>query len=415
MPVSLLGAAPRGCYHVKASAHGRRTFAGSESMRGVAIVLAGAGLIPGGLLAYWFVRPNSAFINPSLELETWDIVTDGSHNSNTDLIYWKDSFYLVHQTSPYHFCSERSKLIIRKSTDAHSWEKVTEFQVPGGELRDPKFAAIGGRLFVYALRNVRWTAEPHTTLYTFSDDGTSWRPFVNIEPRGWLFWRPKTRDATTWYVPAYWHEHGKSILLESNDGISWSTVSRIYEGERNDETAVEFLPDGRMIATSRLEGSGSIFGDTQASTLVAVASPPYKDWARTKSRVTRLDGPRLFPYGGKVFAVGRYQANRMPALSEQGSIFGKKRTSLFLVEEEGLTYLSDLPSAGDTSYAGAVVLGDALYVCYYTSPIDRDYPWILGMFAAADIRMAKMSLRSLAALAQRSPAMAGTVFPPVGS
>ena len=24
-------------------------------------------------------------------------------------------------------------------------------------------------------------------------------------------WRPKSRNGTTWYVAAYWHEHGQSI------------------------------------------------------------------------------------------------------------------------------------------------------------------------------------------------------------
>jgi hypothetical protein len=363
-----------------------------------------AALIVAGLPLYWRTRPNRAFVNPDLQMETWDVVADGAHNSNTDLIHWNGSFYLAHQTSPWHLGSKRSRLIVLRSRDARAWERVAEFRAPGGELRDPKFAAIGARLFLYALQNVEWMAEPSTTLYTFSDDGTIWPPFEDIEPKGWLFWRPKTRDSATWYVPAYWHGHGRSILLKSADGADWSLVSRIYEGERNDETAIEFLPDGRIMATGRLEGSGSVFGDRQASTLIAVASPPYEDWSYTKSRVTRLDGPCLLPYEGKVFAIGRYQPGRLTAVAEQGGIFSRKRTSLFLASEGGLRHLSDLPSAGDTSYAGAVALGDELYICYYTSPIEKDYPWIMGMLTATNIMMAKVSLPSLAALAESPPA-----------
>jgi hypothetical protein len=377
---------------------------GGKMLRGAATALGCGALVVGGLSLHWLSRPNRAFIHPGLEMETWDVVADGIHNSNTDLIHWNDFFYLVHQASPWHLASVRSRLIVLRSSDAHRWEKVAEFRVPGGELRDPKFAAIGARLFLYALRNVRLTAEPFTTLYTFSEDGVRWHPVTDIEPGGWLFWRPKTRDSTTWYVSVYWHEHGKSALLESNDGIHWSLVSRIYMGEKNDETAIEFLPDGRIISTARLEGSGSMFGDARASTLIAVASPPYGEWSYTKSYATRLDGPCLLPYGGRVFAIGRYQADRVPAFLEQGSVFSRKRTSLFLVEEDSLAYLSDLPSAGDTSYAGAVIVGDALYVCYYTSPIDRDYPWVVGMLTPTNIRMAMISLSSLAALAERPPA-----------
>ncbi len=357
-------------------------------------------LTGGGLLLYWLARPNRASINPGLELETRDAVADGNHNSNTDLIHWNGAFYLVHQSSPYHFGTERSRLCMWTSTDARRWVKLAEFRAPRGELRDPKFAAIGAKLFLYALGNVRWDAEPYTTFYTSSEDGSNWSPLAPAEPHGWLFWRPKTFDSTVWFMPAYWHEHGKSVLLRSDDGIGWSIVSSIYEGERNDETAIEFLPDGRIIATARLEGSRAVFGDSQASTLIVVASPPYTEWSHTRSRVTRLDGPCLFSYEGTVFAIGRYQPGRLPFVSEQGSILSRKRTSLFVVREDGLGYLSDLPSAGDTSYAGAAIVEDDLFVSYYSSPTDRDYPWILGMVTASSIRMAKISLSSLAGLAE---------------
>ena len=365
-----------------------------------------------GLRMLASLRRNRAFINPGLELETWDVAADGAHNSNTDLIHFKGSFYLAHQISPWHFGSEESRLVVRRSADARRWEKVAEFEASGEELRDPKFAVIGDRLFLYVLRNRAWDPEPYTTAYTCSEDGTSWGPLVDIRPEGWLFWSPETIDSATWYVPAYWREHGRSALLKSSDGVEWSWVSEIYEGERNDETAIEFLPDGRMIATLRLEGSGQMRGDPQASTLIAVASPPYEEWSYARSRVTRLDGPCLFAHGGEVFAAGRYQADRLPGLSEQGSVFSRKRTSLFLVREDGLTYLSDLPSSGDTSYAGAVIQGDVAYVSYYTSPIDKDYPWLIGMLSRTDIRMARISLPSLARLANSPPAArTGSISP----
>ncbi len=351
-------------------------------------------------------RPSTAFIDPRLEIETWDAVSDGTHNSNTDLIHLNDSFYLAHQTSPYHLGSRQSKLVVRKSRDARSWEKVSEIKARRGELRDPKFAFIGGRLFLYALPNKKLTAEPYTTVYTFSEDAEAWEPLTEAEPEGWLFWRPKSLDGATWYVPAYWSEHGKSILLKSTDGIDWSVVSTIYEGERNDETAIEFLPDARIIATSRLEGSSRLTGDPNGCTLIATASPPYVDWSYVRSRITRLDGPCLFSHDGQVFAVGRYQPRPAPPFRYQGSIFSKKRTSLFSLTEDSLTYLTDLPSAGDTSYAGVALLQDEAYISYYTSPTRRDAPWITGMLTQSDIKMAKVSLASLTALAT-SPRRAG--------
>jgi hypothetical protein len=120
-----------------------------------------------------------------------------------------------------------------------------------------------------------------------------------------------------------------------------------------------------------------------------------------KSSLTRLDGPCLFSYNGRTFSVGRYQASFAPGVVEQGGLFSRKRTSIFLVEENGLTRLTDLPSAGDTSYAGIAVRGDEAYVSYYTSPLERDYPWFLGMLRRSDIRMARISLPALERLADR--------------
>jgi hypothetical protein len=353
-----------------------------------------------GLASYLLVPHHKANVNPDVVLETWDAVADGAHNSNTDLIHWSGAFYLAHQTSPYHMGSRRSRLLLWRSNDARSWEKVQEFRNPEGEYRDPKFAAIGDQLMLYVLPNVSFMAEPVTTELATSTDGTTWSEFQEMEPKGWLFWRPKTRDSETWYVTAYWHEHGRSILLKSPDGVKWEVVSQIYEGERNDETDFEFLPDGRIIATGRLEVSGGAFGDRKASTFIATARPPYEEWNHVKTRLTRLDGPCLFSYNGRAYSIGRFQASFAPGLVEQGGLFSRKRTSVFLVEANGLTHLTDLPSAGDTSYAGISIRSNEAYVSYYSSPLDHDHPWFLGMLRQSDIRMARISLPALEQLAE---------------
>ncbi len=358
-------------------------------------------LAVGLILLIFYLRPNKSDVSKELNPETWPAVADGKHNSNTDMIYWKDSFWLIHASAPWHFGSVKTRLILWKSPDARTWEKVTEFQNPGEDIRDPKFAVIGGKLFIYSLKNKNFPeAEPYFTLVTSSADGITWGPMVSVNQDGWLFWRPKSPDGgKTWYVAAYWHEHGKSILLKSADGFNWKKVSDIHDGDFNDETDIEFLPDGRLLATARLEVAGYYFGDNRGNTLIAVASPPYTKWTESHSTVTRLDGPYLFSYNGRVYAVGRYQPGKKPFLFETGSILSKKRTSLFLVEEDRLVWLSDLPSDGDTSYPGVVIRGDDAYVSYYTSSIKHDFPWIIGMLSKSDIMMAKVDLKKLEALA----------------
>ena len=137
-----------------------------------------------------------------------------------------------------------------------------------------------------------------------------------------------------------------------------------------------------------------------SATLIAVAHPPYREWRKTLSHATRLDGPALFAFDGKIYALGRHHPNSGGLLNQTGSILGRKRTALYHVTPDGLIYLSDLPSAGDTAYAGAVVRGDELIASYYTNEIRRDFPWILGMLRETEIRIARIRTDGIAALAK---------------
>ena len=377
---------------------------GSPGPSALGAVLARAGQAVASGLARGWPAGNGAEVDPRLGLESWDAVADGRHNSNTDMILWRDQLLLVHDARPYHLGTPESRLVVRSSKDGHRFETLASLQVAGKDIRDPKLAVIGGRLHLYALPNSGTYAVPECTVLATSDDAVRWSPFEPVDPPGWLFWRPKTRDGSTWYVSAYWHRHGESVLLRSNDGRGWTKVSTIHRGDANDETEIEFLPDGRLLATARLEiDADSLVGHFDACTAIAVAEPPYETWTEHRSRVTRLDGPVLFSHAGTVYAVARYQPEPRGFLTRLGSALARKRTSIFRVEPDRLVRLSDLPSAGDTSYAGAVMHDGELFVDYYTSRIDRDYPWLLGMFLPTDIRMARIPLDALAALSAATP------------
>jgi len=364
------------------------------------------------LLAYWYLRPNRAEVNPDIVLETWAVTDDDFHNSNTDMIGWDDAWYLSYVSSPYHFGNDDSVMHVKRSYDQGiTWEETATFNPPDEDIRDPKFAVIGDRLFLYALKNTSFVAEPYISVYSYSEDGVTWTDFADVPGQdGWLFWRPKTQDGETFYNAAYWWEHGKAVLLKSMDGINWEIISTIHEGGRNDETEIEFLSDGRMLATARLEYADfadGAFGDKRGATLITVSEPPYETWTEwTQSLVTRLDGPYLFTYNDRAYAFGRFQPDlgKSGPLTDQGSVLSRKRTAIFEVREDGLAYLTDLPSDGDTSYVGLVMAGDTAYASYYTSPTHHDFPWIIGMFSASEIRMAKIDLTSIEALADQAVA-----------
>jgi hypothetical protein len=400
-------------------------------MTALALVL----LAAAGLLAWLLLRPNRAEVDPELRIESWDVVADGQHHSNTDMVFWRGAFWLVHASSPFHMGTPRCRLVVRRCADPEPgpesrFDVVAELRIPGSDIRDPKLLPVGSELFLYALGNPGFFAVPKGTVLARSADGERWSEFAPVGPEGWLFWRPKRAPAAAdaeeaLYVPAYWKAHGESVLLRSTDGVDWKQVARIHRGEGNDETAIEWLPGPggepgpRLLATARLEVTpDTLLGNDRASTLLAFADPPYEAFPearKVRSRVTRLDGPVLFADRGRVFAVGRAQPGARGGLTRLGGVFSRKRTALFWIDpgREGvagrgggprLVWLSDLPSAGDTSYAGVVCRGDALYVDYYTSPIRRDWPWIVGMFLRSDIRMARLPLAALHASADGAEA-----------
>jgi hypothetical protein len=334
-------------------------------------------------------------------IQTREIIRNGLHNAFTSLICWHDCFYLAYIEAPTHFASDRSRVVILRSQNAREWAEVARLGFPTKDIRDPKLAAMGENLFVFALSNASVDPHRYTTVVSRSADGAAWSPFELIQPEGWLFGQPRSLDGKQWFVPAHGQEYNRLALFESEDGEHWTLRATMMEKTGVDETAIEFLPDQTMLATIRFEGGGNIFGSKRSCTLITSSPPPYDRWqVPAASQVTRLDGPILFPAWGNLYAVGRYQPRLKGPFQYPGSILSKKRTALFQVFPDRLIYLSDLPSAGDTAYAGVAVRDQTLLVSYYSSPTGKDYPWLLGMLRPTSIFLAEIDLASLNELAK---------------
>ncbi len=375
------------------------------------------------LSIYWDIRtPPSFAVDPVLELDHWTAVPAGDdqrtqHNSNTDMIHYRGSFFLIHAQTMWHLEDKQGALVVQRSDDARNWEEVARITVPDTDVRDPKFAVIQGRLFLYFLPNEYFDPLPETTFWSVSDDGVTWREpeelvtvtsVQSVEGKptkvtsgGWNLWRPKTRDGKTWYVVASGRKpmYGNTItiLIKTRDGLNWEEVSEVYSRHGNGEPTMEFLPDGSIISTLRcgsLGTGGYQFGNPTGNTVIASSSPPYKQWSYAHSFITRLDGATLFPLNGRVFAVGR---NHLGPRIDLGNHLATKRTSLYEVKRDGLVHLFDLPSNGDTAYTGVVKRGDDIYTSYYTPPINKEYPWIFAICfkPKTEIRIAKVSASGL--------------------
>lgn len=392
--------------------------------------------ILGAWIVYMDLRPAPNYVyDPILQLEHWTIVAAGDdintqHNSNTDMIYYNNSFYLIHAQTKWHLEDPNGALVIRKSSDvtAGSWKEIHRITLPNTDVRDPKFANISGRLFVYFLPNLNFDPSPHTTYFTYYDNiSKQWTEPVELKVNvtyrynkgtvqsiitgGWNLWRPKTRDNINWYVIAsgrkYKEDPGAvgdadvtntmTILLKTQDGFNWTEVSEVYTTHGNGETCLEFLPNGEIISTHRVGSMGLpgyALGNPHACTIIGTSYNNYLNWSFAPEFQTRLDGSTLFSLNGRIFAVGR---NHLGPRADMGNHFATKRTAFYEVKSDRLVHLFDLPSNGDTAYTGVVVKDGFVYACYYTSPIDKDYAWVIGIMfmPKTDIRIAKVSVAGL--------------------
>ncbi|HEX3479807.1 MAG TPA: hypothetical protein VHT91_32520 [Kofleriaceae bacterium] len=80
-----------------------------------------------------------------------------------------------------------------------------------------------------------------------------------------------------------------------------------------------------------------------------------------------------------------------PALAQIGPV----TWSFWRIRDDAAEH-GELPSSGDTSYAGVAPIDrDRVLVTWYSSPIVFDEPWSTAIFAATDIRQATIDLSRL--------------------
>jgi hypothetical protein len=259
------------------------------------------------------------------------------------------------------------------------------------DIRDPHFYIVGGQLRLKALARlpstlIRDAGTDTVALGTATTDGVSWDDFSEIGPHTWSFWRLKQAPTGEWLTAAYEDGDLEVVLYRSTDGVTFSAGATVYDVSAQTplETELTFMPSGKLMALVRTDGDDDeITGDADVRTVVCWADPPYDSFScpQTLDGV-RLDGPLTFWWKGRLMVIARKHLGAD----------GRKRTALYelggTLEGGPLTIQEwgELPSAGDTSYAGAAPMADGrVLATWYSGDIAADDTWLLGMFAATDI------------------------------
>ena len=294
------------------------------------------------------------------------IFYNGEHNAFTDLVKFNDQYYLTFRSCPDgHMVHPTASVIILVSDDLKSWEQVHRFRVQKRDTRDPHFLVFRNRLFVYTgtwysgettLPPAKWDMNQHLGFAAWSDDGKNWTSPVMLEGTfGHYIWRAATYNGTAYLCGR--RKTGfemkargegtavQSIMLESDDGLIWRKRA-VFQEERGDETAFQFLADGSILGIGRRARSNAE---------ILRSSPPWTDWKRTDLPF-RIGGPLLVKWNDYWVVGGRKYA-------AEGA-----RTAMYWLVGDELRQFAELPSGGDTSYPGFLQLSSRqAFMTWYSS------------------------------------------------
>ena len=287
---------------------------------------------------------------------------DGTwHCAFPSIVEFKGRYFISFREFDSHIFNKEGeaagRIRIISSRNGRKWENVALISKEGYDLRDPKLSVtpdnrlaviMGGSVY----RNKKLVAcEPHVM---FSDDG---KEFSAPEP---VLIEESTRTTHDWLWRITWHEGtaygvkycagGKNdvYLYKTSDGVKYDYVSSIPCDGFPNETTVRMLPDGEMALMIRRDK-----GDR--CNIWATARPPFKEWKTVKTG-SHIGGPDFIVLeGGQIIAGGRTH------------FMGKPQTTLLTGDNAGnFVEKITLPSSGDNSYPGFLLVKDEIWVTYYS-------------------------------------------------
>ncbi len=339
------------------------------------------------------------------------VVSQVSHN-NLDIVWHEGRLFFAFRTAPTHFASAEVVMYVVSTADQKTWQLETSFAM-NTDLREPRFLAFGGRLFLYyaVLGYVPATFDPQGTMVTEYRDPCDWSEPEEIFEPGFIPWRTKTYDGTPYLLGYVGGENIYEVdgeptqvsWLTTDDGRDWRPVVPgqpvVLEGGVS-ETDFVFRDDGGIVAVARNElGDGVGWG----SKICRAEPGDLGNW-QCVDDPKKYDSPFMFEHGSDIYLIGRRQVTedgnydlgrRDLTPAEQTSMYNReywitpKRCSLWKVDGDAqvVDLVMDLPSNGDTCFASVVPLQDDQFLIYnYTSPLDDpSLRWVDGQVGPTSI------------------------------
>lgn len=303
-------------------------------------------------------------------VKIWDA---GAHNAFTDLLRFGDYFYCAFREGSGHIPGKKTgdgdgTVRIIRSKTGEKWESAALLKKPTFDLRDSKLSVTpDGRIMVTMGGSVYVEQKliRRVPQVSFSDkNGENFS-----EPQDMVI-DESMKSNFDWLWRVTWHEgigYGVNYqfdsidepdwrlwLMKTSDGIHYEKVSQLAVDCRPNEATVRFAPDGTMSILVRRE-SGNCFA------WFGRAAAPFTDW-RWFDTGESLGGPNfIYLPDGSIFAGGRVRG----------------KTGLGRITTDGkFQSLETLPSAGDNSYPGFCLVGNTLWISYYSSHDGKTSVWL---------------------------------------
>lgn len=281
----------------------------------------------------------------------WDAAP---HNAFTDLLRHDGRWYCVFREGSKHVSADGALRVIT-SGDGIQWESLALISHPTDDLRDAKLSLTADGQFLLngagmqADKPIRY----HSMSWLSTDQGRTWDDGRRIGDPGFWLWRTQWHEGTAYSMgyETYRDRSRRTLrLYRSSDGTSFeSWVDRINVPNGVGEDRILFLEDGSALCLLRHE-TGTKKG------LLGKSKPPFKEWTWNELDL-RIGGPNMLQLpDGRILAATRLYAPRT-------------RTSLSWIDPAAgtMTECLELPSGGDTSYAGMVLHEGIVWISYYSS------------------------------------------------
>jgi len=356
----------------------------------------------------------------------------GRSNNNLDVIHYDQRLFLAWRTAPIHFASADAAIHIVVSDDTGAtWQHETTIEMQR-DVREPRFVSWRGRLLVYWFSAGTTTArfEPDVIWVRERATDGAWSAPLAISPPDCVVWRVRPvadRLVMTLYRGAgsLFTAHPVPLTVEawaSDDGLSWSPLDpdRPVVHEGGSETDFVELDDGRVLAVVRKEGPEAGWGADICASEPGPAAAALARW-RMRPDPRKFDSPYLFLAGEQPFLItrrqlafgGRFDLGLRPLppllrtkVNQIAYWLTPKRTALYRIDPDALTatWCTDLPSAGDTAFAGSVPLdaedrdapGTTRHLVFnYSSPLTKGWwPWVVGQLGPTHVYATELTIRN---------------------